>query len=101
MLPKRRQPTHPGVILQIEFLNPLGLTSRRFAELLGGQWNEYKVEAIIQGTENIPDHAAQEFANVFGTSAQFWHNLKNNYNSWHANQIHNKKGSLKPWKKAQ
>ena len=101
MLPKRRKPTHPGVILMEEFLKPLGITPRQFAEKLSGNWNEYKVEAIINAKENLPDKAFSEFAVALGTTPQFWQHLQNVYHQWEATHRQNEKGSLKPWKKAQ
>ncbi len=101
MQPKRRKPTHPGQILIEEFLKPLGMTSRQFAEKLGTKWSEVKIEAIIKGKENISDKAAEEFATVLGTSSQFWKHLQNSYSQWEEIHRNNEKGSLKPWKKAQ
>ena len=101
MLPKRRKPTHPGMILSEEFLKPLGMTSRQFAEKLGNHWSEVKIEAVIQGKENIPDRAFAEFAAALGTTPQFWQHLQTFYRQWEYNHKHNEKGSLKPWKKAQ
>ncbi len=101
MLPKRRKPTHPGTILSEEFLKPLGWTSREFAEKLGQNWNEVKIEAIIKGKENIPDKAFSEFAAVLGTTPQFWQRLQALHHQWEHNHKQNEKGSLKPWKKAQ
>ena len=101
MLPKRRQPTHPGKILMEDFLKPLKLTSRQFADMLGGDWSEYKVEAFISGKENLSEEAAREFAAKLGTSMQFWQHLQQMHNKWAETHRHNEKGSLKPWKKAQ
>jgi antitoxin HigA-1 len=99
MLPKRRKPTHPGVILMEEFLKPLGMTSRQFADKLGGDWNENKIEAIISEKENLPDKAFGEFATVLDTSPQFWQRLQSMHHQWEEMHRHNEKGSLKPWKK--
>jgi addiction module HigA family antidote len=101
MLPKRRRPTHPGVILLEEFLKPLRLTSRQFAETLGNDWNEYKIEAIVKGKENLNEKNFEEFATALGTTPQFWQRLQSIYRQWEENHRHNEKGSLKPWKKAQ
>ncbi|MBI2809524.1 MAG: HigA family addiction module antidote protein [Candidatus Melainabacteria bacterium] len=101
MLPKKRKPVHPGQVLELEFLRPLGLTSRQFAEMLGGSWNEVKVEAIIKGKENIPDQAMEKFAAALKSTPQFWRHLQNIYNQWTGTHERNEKGSLKPWKKAQ
>ena len=101
MMPKRRKPTHPGAILMEEFLMPLGLTSRQFAEKLGGRWTEVNLEAIIKGKQNISDKAAEDFATALGTSPNFWKHLQSLYCQWEEIHHHNEKGSLKPWKKAQ
>lgn len=101
MLPKRRKPTHPGTILSEEFLKPLGMTSRQFAEKLGKHWNEVKIESIIKGKENISEKGASEFAAVLDTTPQFWQRLQDHFHQWEQNHKHNEKGSPKPWKKAQ
>lgn len=101
MLPKRRKPTHPGSILIEEFLKPLGMTSRQFAEKLGGQWSEVRIEAIIKGKENISETTAEEFANALNTTPQFWKHLQSTYSHWEEIHRRNEKGSAKPWKKAQ
>ena len=59
MLPKRRKPNHPGVILSEDFLKPLGWTVQKFAAVLGPGWNEKKIQAIIEGEEPITDEAAE------------------------------------------
>ncbi len=101
MLPKRRKPTHLGVILMEEFLKPLGMTVRQFSEKLGGEWNEVKMEAIIKGKENLSERNFSEFAAALDTTPQFWQRLQSIYHQWEENHRHNEKGSLKPWKKAQ
>ena len=66
MMPKRRKPTHPGKILMEDFLKPLEMTPRQFADKLGGNWSEVKLEAIIQGKENLSSHANAEICGSFG-----------------------------------
>jgi addiction module HigA family antidote len=100
MLPKYRKPTHPGIILFEEFLKPLILTARQFADLLGEGWTEKKVTAIINGTEPFSEKWADAFAEVLGTSPELWRNLHSIHRKWEAQQKQNEKGSLKPTKKA-
>lgn len=100
MLPKNRRPTHPGTVLFEEFLKPLVISSRRFAELLGEGWTEKKVNALIEGSEPFSEKWADKFAEVLGTSPLLWRNLHNHYHEWESQQKQNEKGSLKPWKKA-
>lgn len=101
MFPKKRKPSHPGVILLEDFLKPLGMTSRQFAKTLGAGWSEVKVESIISGKENLSDKVAQEFAAALGTSLEFWKRLQNMYSQSETVHHRNQKGSLKSWKKAQ
>ncbi len=101
MLPKRRKPTHPGEILQEEFLKPLEMTTRQFATALGGQWNEHKIEAIIRGYENLSDRAADEFATALNTTPQFWKHLQMVCTQWDMNHKRSEKAAQKTWKKAQ
>ena len=101
MFPKKRKPTHPGIILQEEFLKPLNLSPKQCIQKLGSDWTELRLTAFIQGKEGLSDKAAQELAAALGTSAQFWIHLAQTYYQWEERKHHNEKGSLKPWKKAQ
>lgn len=84
MLPKNREPTHPGEILFEEFLSPLGISQDEFAKHLGGAWTQPKVSAIINKRRRITESIALDFSDVFGTTAQFWMNLQTNYDLWRA-----------------
>lgn len=101
MLPKRRKPTHPGIILHEDFLKPLGMTARQFAEKLGGSWTEMQIEAMIKGKESVSDKACKAFSAVLGTAPHFWHHLQSVYTQWESIHRQNEKGSIKTWKKAQ
>lgn len=101
MLPKRRKPTHPGIILDEEFLKPLMMTPKQLADKLGNPWSELKVTALIKGKEPLSDKAAKELAAVFNTTANFWLRLQHQHSQWEEIHRQNEKGSLKPWKKAQ
>jgi antitoxin HigA-1 len=100
MLPKNRKPTHPGTVLSEEFLKPLVLSTRQFADLLGQEWTEKKVQALIAGKEPFSEKWAEKFAEILGTSPTFWRNLQFLYHEWESRQKQNEKGSLKSWKKA-
>ena len=84
MLPKKRQPSHPGVILWEEFLMPLEISQADFARHLGGSWTQPKVSAIINQRRNITKAIALDFADAFGTSPEFWINLQSRYDLWFA-----------------
>jgi addiction module HigA family antidote len=101
MLPKRRKPTHPGVVLLEDFLKPLNLTERKLAEMLGDAWSETKVHAIIQGKENLSQKTANAFAAIFETTPEFWMRLQNQFNHSEEIERQDEKGAPKHWKKAQ
>jgi addiction module HigA family antidote len=92
MLPKKRTPTHPGEILQKEFLEPMGLTQTALAKHLG--WSHAKINEIVSEKRGVSPEAALSLADVFGTSAEMWVNLQSNYDLWHAQQGHKKKTRL-------
>ena len=88
MLPKNRAPTHPGEILLEEFLKPLNLSQGELAQHLSGSWTQPKISGIINGKRRITEIIALDFADAFGTSAEFWLNLQNHYDLWHARENH-------------
>lgn len=77
MLPTERQPTHPGEILDEEFLKPMNLTQVALAEHLGIPVQ--RINEIVRGKRGITPETAWLFAQAFETSPQFWMNLQTNY----------------------
>src|ERR1043165_9448261 len=71
------KPTHPGMILKHEFLNPLGVTAYRLAKDINVPIN--RVAAIVSGRRAITADTALRFARYFGTDAQSWINLQARY----------------------
>src|SRR5277367_6622582 len=88
MLPKNRPPTHPGEILQEEFLKPLQLSQEQFAKHLNDSWTQPKISEIINKKRRITEIIALDFADALGTSPEFWLNLRNRYDLWLARQNH-------------
>jgi addiction module HigA family antidote len=89
MLPKSRPATHPGEILNEEFLKPLGVSQNAFAAHLG--WPHAKINEIIHGRRGITPEAALSLADVLGTTPDLWLNLQKNYDLNKAQRIHHKK----------
>lgn len=77
MIPENRIPTHPGVVLEEEFLIPLGLRQVAFAKHLGvpTQW----INELIRGKCGVTPETAWLLAGAFKTTPQFWLNLQTNY----------------------
>ena len=77
MIPSHRVPTHPGEVLQDEFLGPLGLTQVKLAAHIGVPVQ--RINEIIRGKRGITPETAWLFAQAFGTTPQFWVNLQANH----------------------
>ena len=74
MTPRNRVTTHPGEILQEEFLNPLGMTANALATALRVPAN--RIGAILRGERAVTADTALRLARYFETSAEFWLNLQ-------------------------
>lgn len=72
-----RKPTHPGVILQEEFLVPLRITQSQLAKELKTTFRT--VNEIVQEKRNVSPEMALKLARYFGTSPELWLNLQNQY----------------------
>ncbi|MBS0650965.1 MAG: HigA family addiction module antidote protein [Verrucomicrobia bacterium] len=101
MIPSNRKPTHPGIVLERDFMKPMGITPAQLAEKLGGKWSEVKITSIINGQEGISEKSAQDLAAFFGTTADFWNHLQQQYFQWARVRREMDKGPLKQMKKAQ
>jgi addiction module HigA family antidote len=74
MLPEKRIPTHPGEILLVEFLNPMGMTQVDFSMHL--KIPIQRVNEIIKGKRAVTPETAWLFSRALGTSPEFWLNLQ-------------------------
>ena len=72
-----RIPTHPGEILQEEFLKPLGISQTRLAKEL--QTSFRAINELINQKRGITIEMALKLSKFFGTSAELWLNLQNSY----------------------
>ena len=86
MIPAHRKPTHPGVILLEEFLEPMGLKQVEVAKQLG--WMGPRLNEIVNGRRSGTADSALAFGEVFGTGPEFWLNLQRDWNLWHIKGIH-------------
>jgi len=74
MQPKFRIATHPGTILQEEFLEPMGLTQAKLAQSLRIPLN--RVNEMVRGKRGITPQSALLLASYFKNSPEFWMNLQ-------------------------
>lgn len=77
MIPENRLPTHPGEILQQEFLVPLDLTQVKLARHL--RIPVQRVNELVRGKRGVTPETAWLLAGAFGTSPEFWTNLQTAY----------------------
>ena len=81
MIPKHRTPTHPGEVLQEEFLIPLGITQVALAQHLGVSLQ--RVNEIIRGKRGVTADTAWLLAQALNTSPEFWLTLQATYDLAH------------------
>jgi addiction module HigA family antidote len=84
MLPKFRIATHPGTILQEEFLDPMGLTQAKLARALRIPLN--RVNEMVRGKRGITPESALLLAAYFKNSPEFWMNLQTAHDLSHARE---------------
>ncbi len=77
MLPENRIPTHPGEILQGQFLEPMGLTQVGLAENLGVPVQ--RINEVVRGKRGVTPKTAWLLAQAFDTTPEFWLNLQTNH----------------------
>ncbi len=78
--------THPGEILNEEFMLPLGLSARRLGDEIGVAPN--RITEIIRGRRNVSADTAIRLARRFGTTPQFWLNLQDAHDLSEAQATH-------------
>ena len=77
MLPTHRIPTHPGEVLQEEFLTPLRVTQVAFARHIGVPVQ--RINEIIRGKRGITPETAWLFSQALDTTPELWTNLQSQY----------------------
>ena len=73
-IPSQRAPTHPGEMLLEEFLRPMKLTQREFADAIHVPYQ--RINEIVNARRGITPGTALRLAKFFGMSADFWMNLQ-------------------------
>ena len=77
MVSKKLPPIHPGEILSLEFLEPLGVTQYRLAKDINVPLR--RINEIVKDTRSITTNTALCLARCFGTTERFWLNLQAQY----------------------
>lgn len=82
MIPSHRQPTHPGEVLLVEFLEPLGMSQVELAKKMGVPIQ--RVNTIINGRRDITAETAILLSRVLKTTPEFWMSLQNVFDLYEA-----------------
>lgn len=70
-------PTHPGVILREEFLEPLGISEYQLAKAIGVP--QTRISTITKGRRRISADTGLRLSRYFGMSESFWVGLQADY----------------------
>ena len=77
MAAKKFPPIHPGEILLLEFLEPLGVSQYRLAKDI--HVPARRINEIVKGKRAVTANTALRLARYFATSERFWLNLQSHY----------------------
>ena len=77
MATKKMAPVHPGENLDVEFLQPMGITQYRLAKSISV--SPRRINEIIKGSRSVTANTALRLARFFGTSDRFWLNLQSSF----------------------
>lgn len=70
-------PTHPGIILREEFLDPMEISDYRLAKSLAVP--QTRISAITHGKRSISADTGLRLSRFFGMSEGFWTGLQADY----------------------
>ena len=90
----KRKPTHPGKIIQEDYLKPLSITVTEMASTLGV--SRKTLSKIINERGSITPDMALRLSRAFDTSADLWMNLQKNYDLWLAENTSKEWQAVKP-----
>lgn len=77
MSTRKLKPVHPGEVLRLDFLEPMGISAYRLAKETG--ISAQHIGRILKGTRGISGDVALRLARFFGTSARVWMGLQAQY----------------------
>ncbi len=77
-----RRPTHPGEMLEEDFLTDYSLTVAGLAEAVGV--SRQSINELLRGRRAVSPEMALRLARLFGNSAEFWLNAQRAVDLWDA-----------------
>jgi addiction module HigA family antidote len=94
MTKMKRKPTHPGKVIQEDYLKPLSITITEMASALG--ISRKTLSKIINERGAITPDMSLRLARAFDTTPDLWMNLQKNYDLWQAEHISKDWQRVKP-----
>ncbi len=95
---RKRPPTHPGHILKTHYLDPLSITIKDLASILGV--SRKTISKIVNERGSITSDMALRLSRAFKTTPELWQNLQKNYDLWHASHDSKDWQNVQPLEKA-
>lgn len=81
-IPTHRPPTHPGEMLLLEFLEPMGLTQRDLADGIHVPYQ--RVNELVNGRRGVTPSTALRLGKFFGMTPDFWMNIQQRWDLYYA-----------------
>jgi addiction module HigA family antidote len=95
----KRRPTHPGEMLEEDFLPDYNLTVAGLAEAVGV--SRQSINELLRGRRAVSPEMALRLGRLFGNSPEFWLNAQRAVDLWDAEQaIHADVARIKPLRAA-
>ena len=82
MIPMHRKPTHPGEILQLEFLQPMKMSQVELSKKMGVPIQ--RINTLINGKRDVSAETAILLSRVLKTTPEFWMSLQNVFDLYQA-----------------
>ncbi|MCU0599975.1 MAG: HigA family addiction module antitoxin [Desulfobacterales bacterium] len=90
----KRQPTHPGIIIKKDYLEPLAISIKDMAGILGV--SRKTLSKIINERGAVTPDMALRLSRAFDTTPDLWLNLQKNYDLWQAESVSSEWQNIKP-----
>lgn len=74
---KKLNNVHPGEILQLDFLEPLGISAYALAKAIGV--DQTRISQIIKGKRSVTADTALRLSRYLNTSPEFWLNAQSRF----------------------
>ncbi len=93
--PMKRRPTHPGEMLQEDFMPDYNLTVATLAESVGV--SRQSINELLRGRRALTPEMSLRLSRLFGNSPEFWLNAQRAVDLWDAAQsIKDEVARIKP-----